>query len=274
MWRKLTSLQNPQVKLVERLWDRKHRLARQEAVVEGLPEISRAAAGGFRGKTIFFCPNWCDPTTAAELADRLHVPEDKRFEVSSAVYEKMTYGQRREGLLAVIKIAERPIASLPIRRPGLYLVLEGIEKPGNLGAIFRSADAVGVHGIVVTDARCDPWNPNAVRASLGCIFTVPFAVATVEAAIQWLGQHQVKVVTADPQAPKTFWEVGFRESVAVVLGTEHAGLSDRWAGLKPESARIPMYGSADSLNVSVAAALFLYEALRQRMGSSKGTRTP
>ncbi len=133
------------------------------------------------------------------------MPEDKRFEVSSAVYEKMTYGQRREGLLAVIKIAERPIASLPIRRPGLYLVLEGIEKPGNLERDFplgrrrRSSRNRG--------DRCSlrPVEPNAVRASLGCIFTVPFAVATVEAAIQWLGQHQVKVVTADPQSSENLF---------------------------------------------------------------------
>ncbi len=220
--------------------------------------------GGWRARKLFFCPQGCQKAIAEALADRLQVPPGGRFEVTLDVYEKLAYGDRRDGILAVVETVSRPLPSPEQWQGGSLVVVEGIEKPGNLGAIFRSAEAAGIDAVVIAGAPCDPWNPNVIRASLGTVFTVPFYIACTEETVQWCQKVGLAIVAADPSGSKTLWEIDLSRPVAIVLGAEHSGLSSAWRRISTERARIPMCGRADSLNVSVAAALFMYEALRQR----------
>lgn len=265
MWSKITSLTNPRIRAVCRLREKAGRAKPGHAIAEGLRELTAAAEGNWKGREIYLCPEWFDRQLAEELADRLQVPQECRWEVSPVVYQKIAYGDRRDGLLGVIEVDLPRLSTLADRQVDLLVVVEGVEKPGNLGAIFRSADAVGVDAVIVVDAPCDPWNHNVIRASLGTVFTVPFCVACARETITWLAERGLQVVAADPHAAQTFWEVNFVQPSAIVLGAEHTGLSPAWETASIVRASIPMRGKADSLNVSVAGALFLYEALRQRL---------
>lgn len=264
MWQQISSLQNPRIKATRKLRERDYRVQTGTTIAEGVKELSRAVDAGLRATEIFFCPRWCPKEVAEKFAAELRVPSGGRILVNEMVYKALAFGKRHDGILAVLEVPSRSLIGLPSRQDGLYLILEGIEKPGNLGAIFRSADAAGVNGILLVDIPCDPWNPNAIRASLGTMFTVPFASAKLPEAGDWVKARQLQVVAADPKSGALLWELDFRRGTAIVLGAEHSGLSNWWAGIGSQPARVPMYGHADSLNVSVAAAIFLYEAVRQR----------
>lgn len=256
--------------MIQKLMERSGRAEAQATVAQGITEISRAVDGQFRAQQLFFCPKWCDRQVAEKFAQQLDVPGDGLFEVTPEVYQKLAFGQRQDGLLAVIPTKDLSLSDLRLQEKWLLLVVEGTEKPGNLGAIFRSADAAGADAIVIVSSKCDAWGPNVVRASLGTVFTVPFCVVDAEAAVNWLQGTGARVVTADPAGERLIWEVDFSPPVAIVLGAEHEGLSDAWRTVARTSARIPMFGHADSLNVSVSAALFLYEAVRQRLRPHRG----
>jgi TrmH family RNA methyltransferase len=264
MWQEITSVRNPRVKAVCKLREREHRVQTGTTIAEGIKELSRAADAGLRAQAIFMCPRWCPWETAEEFAKRLQVSPAGKIVVSELVYRAIAFGDRQDGLLAVVEVPCRSLKDLPTRQEGLYLILEGIEKPGNLGAIFRTADAAGVQGVLLVDAPCDPWNPNAIRASVGTVFTVPFASANAQEAIGWVKNRDLQLVGADPERGHLLWDLDFRRGTAIVLGAEHSGLSAVWKRVGCQLARIPMYGRGDSLNVSVAAAVFLYEAVRQR----------
>ncbi|MCS7237277.1 MAG: RNA methyltransferase [Thermoguttaceae bacterium] len=269
MWRRIASPHNPRVKAVQKLLERSGRSQAHATVAQGVTEIARAGDGQFQGDQLFFCPEWCSRELAEECARRLRVPPSGVFEVTPEVYERLAFGDRRDGILAVIQTRQLPLAELEPRGDQLFLVVEGIEKPGNLGAIFRSADAAGADGIIIASGRCDPWGPNVIRASLGTIFTVPFYLVDTAEAVQWVRRAAIRVVAAEPEATALFWDVDLSPPVAIVLGAEHEGLTEVWRTVATTSARIPMLGRADSLNVSVAAALFLYEAVRQKLASGK-----
>ncbi len=264
MWQEISSVRNPRVKAVCKLREREHRVRTGTTIAEGIKELSRAADAGLRAQAIFLCPHWCPREMAQEFAERLQVPSGGRIVVNEVVYRTIAFGDRQDGLLAVLEVPGRSLEDLPAHQEGLYLVLEGIEKPGNLGAIFRTADAAGVEGVLLVDTPCDPWNPNAIRASLGTVFTVPFASANAQEAVEWVKNRGLQLVAADPERGHLLWDLDFRRGTAIVLGAEHSGLSTVWKSVGCQLARIPMYGRGDSLNVSVAAAVFLYEAVRQR----------
>lgn len=229
-------------------------------LIEGNVELALALAAGVRPRTIFVCP---------ELQRQPHPslqfpPETELIEVTRPVFEKLAYRENPDGWLAVAPAPRRALADLPLRQPPLVLVAEAVEKPGNLGAMLRTSDAAGVDALIVCDPTTDLANPNVVRASRGALFTVPVAQAETTEALRWLKARKIGVVAATPQASLRYTEADLRGPVAIVVGAEAAGLSAEWLATADLCVRIPMVGKVNSLNVATAAALLVYEALRQR----------
>jgi TrmH family RNA methyltransferase len=184
--------------------------------------------------------------------------------VTPDVFSKLAFGDRHDGLVVVAETPHRGLDELQLPTHPLVAVLEGIEKPGNLGAILRSADAAGIHAVIVADPRTDLYNPNTIRASLGTVFRENVCEATSAETIGWLRTHGLPIIAARPDAETLYDDVDFRNGAAIVLGSEAKGLSDAWRGANITAVRLPMLGIADSLNVSTTAAVLFYEALRQR----------
>ncbi len=253
----ITSLQNSRVKHVVRLRDDK-RQRRQDGLmlVEGYDEIELARAAGHSPRTIFSAP---------ELASReLAVAGAEHITVNRAVFEKISYRQNPDGWLAVVPVPHLELNNLMLSDRPLLIVAESIEKPGNLGAILRTADAAGVDSVFVCDPRVDAWNPNVVRASRGALFSVPVVECDSVTALGWLKGRGIRIFAATPSAELVYSAADLREPVAIVVGTEDVGLSDLWMSGADGNVRIPMVGRVNSLNVSVSTALIVYEAVRQR----------
>jgi len=247
----ITSLDNARVREVLRLRRSRERRRAGLFVAEGAREVERARAAGLAVVATYFAP---------ELVVWPHGGE----EVSERVLRKMAYRAEPEGVLAII---EAPRRELP-RDGRLYLVAVGIEKPGNLGAMARSADAAGADALVVAEAAADPWNPNAIRASTGAVFTLP----VVEATVEEMTALDAELVAAVVGAPTSYTDADLAGSVAIAVGAEDVGLDARWAAAASVHVAIPVRGAtADSLNASAAAAVLLFEAVRQR---ARGDRSP
>lgn len=264
MTARITSPQNPRVKELVRLRDRRHRDRSGSFLIEGYRELSRAVEAGVTLHTLFLCPELFLGGNEPDLATRAAAAGAEVVELSEAAFRKVSYRDRPEGLLAVAKQFDSGLGRLALGAKPLLLVVESIEKPGNLGTMLRTADAAGVTGVVVADPTTDPFNPNVVRASLGTLFTVPLAVASTPETLRWLGTAGVEVVATTPDADLLLWQAKLTGSAAVVVGSEQYGLSEHWLGAAHTRVRIPMAGSADSLNAAVAAAVVLFEAVRQR----------
>jgi TrmH family RNA methyltransferase len=243
-----------------RLKNRRHRDAEGRFLIEGMREVARALDASVGIGEVFFAPGIASaPATA--LVDRAAGAGIPVTTVSAAAFAKLSVRQGPDGIVAVAPTWSIHPEELDA---DVVLVAEGIEKPGNLGAMLRSADAVGA-AVLIADPMVDPFNPNAVRASQGSLFTVPFAIAGREDAVAWC-RSRGPVVVATPEAVRTYWEVPLTGPVSIVIGAEHEGVSDAWDDVGTE-VRIPMSGAADSLNASVAAALILFEAARQRLST-------
>jgi TrmH family RNA methyltransferase len=260
----LTSPQNPRLKAVAAL--RRHRARDREGriLIDGHRALALALEAGVAVETVLHCPDRDGPGARAAVADaaRRGVAVEP---VAGAAFARIAYGARPDSVVAV---ARRPGAGLTALegRGGtpLLLVLAGLEKPGNLGALLRTADAAGAHGVLVCGPGCDPFGPNVVRASRGTVFTVPVAEADTEAALAWLRARGVALVAAVPDADTAYTDAPLSGPVAIVLGAEDRGLPPVWREAADVAVRVPMHGRADSLNVSVTGALLLYEALRRR----------
>jgi len=262
--RPITSVHNPRVKNAVRLRDGKQRRQRGRIVIDGVREIARAAGAGVKFVEAFFCPALCDREQSQMLLHQLkHIGCDL-FSVTESVFEKLAFGDRREGMLAVAETPERRFEDLTLPEGPLAAVVEGVEKPGNLGALCRSADAAGVSALIAADARTDLFNPNAIRASLGTLFTLPVCEATGREVLSWLRDRQLKTYAARVDADALYTDVDYCGPTAIVLGSEAAGLTPLWTAEDITPIRLPMLGAADSLNLSAAAAVLFYEALRQR----------
>ncbi len=253
----ITSLQNARVKDVCRLQEKSQERRRTgHFVVEGRRELQRCVAAGYEVETLMLC---------AELAEGFALTEAREtLYVSPAVYGKMAYRGTTEGALGIVR--DRPLAlqDIPLGAAPLIVVLESVEKPGNLGAVLRSADAAGATAVVVCDERCDLNNPNVVRSSAGTRFSVPCVACTSEACIDYLKRHGLRILTAQLQDSTPYYAQDLRQPTALVFGTESTGLTPAWREAADAHIRIPMHGTADSLNVSVSAAILLFEAERQR----------
>ena len=260
----ITSRQNPRVKAAARLRDRRHREKQGRILIDGARELARALGAGVPMIEIFVCKPFCAGRDAQRLLAVLPDCEAEVLEVDEAVFAKLAFGHRAEGVLGVAEMPMPRLDALVLPERPLVAVLEGIEKPGNVGAVLRSADGAGLSAVIVADGRTDLYNPNAIRASLGTIFTLSVCAAATEETIDWLRRRHLAVYAArvDGRMPHT--EADFRGPAAVVLGNEADGLSAAWSADGVAPIRLPMHGVADSLNVSATAAVLFYEALRQR----------
>ena len=240
----ITSVQNTRVKHVVAL-QQKSSLRREEGlfVVEGQREIEHCVACGYEVVELY----------------------KKDENVNAVVYEKMAYRGSTEGMIAVVKTKSHDLRSLSLSKGSpLIVVLESVEKPGNLGAVLRTAEAAGVDAVIVCDPLTDVYNPNVIRASIGGVFCVPTAVCSSEECIAFLKAHQIQILTAQLQDSYEYYDYDMRQATAIVMGTESTGLSQQWREAADAHIRIPMLGRLDSLNVSVSAAILMYEAVRQR----------
>ncbi len=255
MIERITSAQNPKIKHLLALQE-KSRLRREEGlfVVEGRRELEHCLAAGFQLDTLFLCPEICPEFAAA-----------RTVYVSKEVYAKIAYREGTEGVIAEVRWKERSLDDLLTGKDSpLIMVMERVEKPGNLGAVLRSADAAGADGVILCDPLTDLYNPNLIRASIGAIFTVPVVACTSAEAIAWLKANNIRILTAQLQDSAPYYDVDMTCGTALVMGTEATGLTDAWRQAADAHILIPMLGRLDSLNVSVSAAILLYEAVRQR----------
>jgi TrmH family RNA methyltransferase len=260
---RITSLTNSRVKAAVRLRDRREREATGLTIVDGAREILRALDAGIDVQTAFVAPQLVRSADATAAADRLR-QLGVGVEVSPAVLEKIAFGDRSDGLVVIVRVPTRTLADLRLSDDPLVVVLEGVEKPGNLGAILRSADAAGAAAVIAADALTDLANPNVIRASVGTVFAVPVVAATSAATSDWLRQNGIRPVAAIVGASTPWTDADLTGAVAIVLGSEAAGLTDTWRHGPVTAVSVPMAGVADSLNVSTAAAVLLFEAVRQR----------
>ncbi|MEW6400895.1 MAG: RNA methyltransferase [Chloroflexota bacterium] len=253
----ITSLQNPRVKHIVKLReDKRQRQQDGLMLVEGYDEIALAAAAGHKPQTLL---------TAPEIAARrVDISAAETITVNRAVFEKMSYRDNPDGWLAVFPIPNTSLGDLNLSENPLVIVAESVEKPGNLGAILRTADAAHVDALLVCDPRVDVWNPNVVRASRGAVFAVPTVEAESSDALAFLRSRKMRVLAATPSAEALYTSVDLTQPVAIAVGTEDEGLTDFWMSNADLKVKIPMLGKVNSLNVSIATALITYEAIRQR----------
>jgi TrmH family RNA methyltransferase len=253
----ITSLQNPTVKYIVKLREDK-RQRRQDGVmlVEGHDELTLALSTGLKPQTLL---------TAPELVSQsINIPTADVTTVSRAVFEKISYRDNPDGWLGIFPTPKMTLEDLHISESPLVIVAESVEKPGNLGAILRTADAAHVDALLVCDPRVDLWNPNVIRASRGAVFTVPTVEVESPNALAWLRSGGMRVLAATPSAEVLYTDVDLKESIAIAVGTEDEGLTDFWMKNADIKVKIPMLGKINSLNVSIATALITYESVRQR----------
>lgn len=237
-------------------------------IIDGIRELKAALDAGVVIKEVFVCPalyqDQGQGNVEQDIIKNLTAKNIAVFEVSKDVFAKICFGDRVEGVLAVGCPQTKKLVDLQVNKNPLLMLIEHVEKPGNLGAILRTADAAGIEALLVSDAATDVFNPNVIRASLGTAFSVAVIPETPENILSFLKRHKIKIVAATPAGQKVFTTVDLRCGVAIAIGSEKDGLSDFWLNAADERISIPMKGKADSLNTSVAAALIAYEALRQR----------
>lgn len=280
---KITSLQNPRVKQLVKLRDRRPRDEAGVFLVEGYREIRRALEKSVRLTELYFSPEWFLGENEPALIEQARAAGAQVFELTKDTFAKVAYRERPDGLLAVAPQWRKTLADLdqivgrglsptglenvgakPPPTAPFLLVVEAIEKPGNLGTILRSADAAGCDAVIVCDPVTDIFNPNVVRASTGVLFSVPLVVAESTAVHAWLKEKKVRTIATTPAAQTLYTAADLRGPLAVVMGSEQYGLSEFWLKNADLPVRIPMAGQADSLNVAMATIITLFEAVRQR----------
>lgn len=260
----ITSAQNPKIKMLLALGE-KSRTRRENAlfIVEGRLEIMHCIEADYKAKALFACT---DIISGRELDDIAGLCGEHctLYDVSRPVYEKIAYRSGTEGVIAEVEIIEKTLKDVRLRENPLVVVLESVEKPGNLGAVLRTADAADADAVVVCDPLTDLYNPNLIRASLGSIFTRQVVSATSGETLKWLKDNNIKIYTAQLQDSSWYYDTDMKCGTALVMGTEHDGLSTFWRMHADAHVKIPMLGSMDSLNVSVSSAILMFEAVRQR----------
>ncbi len=261
---KITSLQNPRVKQLVKLRDRRPRDEAGVFLVEGYREIRRALEKGVALAELYFSREWFLGENEPALIEQARAAGAQVVELSKEAFAKVAYRERPDGLLAVAPQWKRALEDVALKEEPFLLVVEAIEKPGNLGTILRSADAAGCDAVIVCDAVTDIFNPNVVRASTGVLFSVPLVVEESARVLAWLKERRIRTVATTPAAEKIYSDVDLRGALAVVMGSEQYGLSEFWLKECDVPVRIPMAGQADSLNVAMATIITLFEAVRQR----------
>jgi TrmH family RNA methyltransferase len=285
---KITSLQNPRVKQLVKLRDRRPRDEAGVFLVEGYREIRRALEKQIALQELYYAPDWFLGDNEPGLLAQAQAAGAKLFELTKEAFAKVAYRERPDGLLAVAPQWRQSLTDLdrllarcgatgsypgslvPAAREPFLLVVEAIEKPGNLGTILRSADAAGCDAVIVCDPVTDIFNPNVVRASTGVLFSVPLVVEESVRVLGWLREKRIRTVATTPGAKTLYTVADLRGPLAVIMGSEQYGLSEFWLKNSDLPVRIPMAGQADSLNVAMATIITLFEAVRQREGDNSG----
>lgn len=285
----VTSAQNPKIRTLLALQE-KSRLRREQGlfVVEGRRELGHCLDAGFIPDTLFVCREIISDTDLDDIIgkaeDVMHKVQDpdltgnatapdrnvsdlQVIEIPAALYDKVAYRGGTEGIIAEMKCRELSLSDLNLGEKPLIAVLERVEKPGNLGAVLRSADAAGADAVIICDPLTDLYNPNLIRASIGAVFSTQVVTATSEETITWLKQNGIRILTAQLQDSQWYYDSDMCGATAIVMGTEATGLTPVWREAADAHIKIPMLGHLDSLNVSVSAAILLYEAVRQRHSS-------
>jgi TrmH family RNA methyltransferase len=259
--KQIASVQNPFIKSLIQLQEKAK--ARKQAglfIIEGKREIQLAINGGYKIESLLFL---ADMVTKQEL-DLLSKNANELIEISKEIYQKLAYRDTTEGIIAVAKTKSFQLSELQLSKNPLILVVESIEKPGNLGAMLRTADAAHIDAVLVADPKTDLYNPNIVRSSVGCLFTNQIAVGTTDEIIAFLESHSIPFYSATLQNATFYHTQDYTQPTALVVGTEATGLTQKWRDRAKQNIIIPMQGEIDSMNVSVAAAILLFEAKRQR----------
>ena len=260
----IASPSNPRIKATARLRDRRGRDAAGLTLVDGVREVRRALESSIEVVEAFICEPLLGGEDARAALDALITRGIVTTSTSESAFSKLAFGDRADGLIAVVRIPSLRLKDLRLREEPLLVVVEGIEKPGNLGAVLRSADGAGADALIVASPRTDPYNPNAIRSSAGTIFSVPIAAAPTADVIDWLGRQRIRIVGARVDAALLYTDADLTGPLALAFGSEADGLTDAWRADAIDAVHLPMRGIADSLNVSVSAAVMLYEARRQR----------
>ena len=258
----VTSVANERVKRAVRLRDVKHRRDQGRFPIDGPREIARALAAGVEIDEVFVCPTLLLETLAKDLSAVIHHPH--AVTVTPDVWQKLTYGERSDGVLVIGRWRPPNLETLDVSSGGLIAVLDNLEKPGNIGAILRSADAAGVIAVLVTGTATDLTGPNVIRSSTGVVFSLPTVVCTAAEAQAFLQSQRYAIAAARVEGATDWSRIDWTQRWAVVLGREDTGVSADWSAAEIHGVCLPMLGQADSLNVSVTAAVLFYESLRHR----------
>ncbi|MEM7128193.1 MAG: RNA methyltransferase [Chloroflexota bacterium] len=262
---RITSLQNPRIKNVVKLQQSRQRTRQRKFLIEGYRAILHAVERRYPLQELYICPSLFFGKNESALIQRAADAGVAIIEVDESPFRKMAIRQRPEGLLAVAPQLHHLLVDHQPMNDGFYLIAEAIEKPGNLGTILRSADGAGASGVIVSNPGTDLWHPDVVRGSVGAFFAMPLFQSTTKETIAWCCQHGIRTLAATPQAKQLYTDANMIGPIAIAVGTEQYGLSDAWLSQADERIKLPMFGSANSLNVAVAATILLYEVVRQRM---------
>ena len=258
----ISSLQNPSVKNLVKLSKSRERKAQNLFLIEGARELSLALVGDYSIEEVYVCRELFSVTRYPDVLDL--IDDDKIIEITSKVFEKVAYRTTSDGVIALARPKIHSLAEISLSDSPFVIILESVEKPGNLGAILRTADAAAVDAVIICDPQTDVYNPNIVRSSVGGLFTVQTAVCTSQEAMRWLDDKRIVSYAAELEAAEFYQDIDFCGPSAIVMGTEAEGLTDSWLNYASKRVKIPMRGKIDSLNVSVSTAVLTFEAMRQR----------
>lgn len=261
----ITSTKNDRIKSLQKLEKSSERKEKGAFLIEGEREIQKAIRSGIKVLEVYFCPQIVSYEKAQELCGN-NIPYTA---VSTHVFEAVAYRENRDGIIAVANIRSFQLQDIPLSTSPLLIVLEAVEKPGNLGAILRTADATGADGVIVCDPKTDIYNPNVIRSSIGCVFTTPVATCSNHEAYDFLNSRKIISLATTPYTSSFYFSEDLTRGIAIVMGSEADGLSHFWLDHASKQTKIPMLGQADSLNVSACLAVVAYEAVRQRIEKKK-----
>ena len=260
----IESLQNPRIKSLVKLRKSSERMARKETLIEGCREVERAIMGDYPIHEFYICSSQLNPTTSSLISIYADQHEISIYECTEAVIKKITYRETSDGIIARAPIPQRTLAKIKLSNHPLLLIAEGIEKPGNIGTLLRTADAAGVNAVILINSKTDLSNPNVIRASIGTLFLLPVIECTPDECFSWLEKNHIRSVGLTPEAKHLYTDIDYTQPTALMVGSEDKGITAICKKRLINEVSIPMKGHNDSLNVSSAAAIALFECIRQR----------
>ncbi|MCA9401716.1 MAG: RNA methyltransferase [Candidatus Omnitrophica bacterium] len=264
--RQILSLQNPKIKFLRKLRERKCRDEYSLMLVEGIREVRLAFQSKYVCEGMYICQELIPPLEFKKMNEQSEKHQTDLYQVSLEVYDKISFGQRREGVIASFKTFRRSLSDLRLNDKSLIVVIDGVEKPGNIGAMIRSCDAAGADAVLLCGVRTDVFNPHVIRASIGSVFSMQVVAEEHENIRRFLSANHIRVVGTLPEAEKLYSEENYTQSTAIIMGSEANGVDPFWKGHFDASVALPMFGHVNSLNVSSTLAVMIYEVIRQRKG--------